>query len=345
MAIEAPTVQDVQGVSPEQTHVRRSHFLSSFRLWQMRAFFSMATLYLFYYFGKKNIGVAAGSLEEKLGLSHEQLGFALTAFTLTYALGQFINGFLGDRYSPRRIMLIGAIGGVVANILFGLSNALLLFVVFWAINGYFSSMGWAPGCRILCNWFPERRWGWWMGLYNFFPYLGGALVSPIAAYCIERWGGWQGAFFIPPLFLAVMAVFFALLCKDSPEKVGIATPWNHGSERSNEPVDAKAYWRVQPSSHDRAICGGLRRKCHSLGPSELDHSDPPDAPGRGGLRDGTDQGRLGRFFARFRRDVLCSGAWRGFRPSLPSPSVANNLPGNDRRRRCVVPPVTGGIPA
>ena len=130
MTVEALPIRRV-GFEPPQ--VRRKAATSpsaTLRLWQMRAFFSMAVLYLFYYFGKKNIGVAAGAIEQSLGLSHRQFGWVLTAFTLTYALGQFLNGFLGDRYSPKRIMLIGALGGVAANILFGLSHTLVLFVVF-----------------------------------------------------------------------------------------------------------------------------------------------------------------------------------------------------------------------
>ena len=216
----------------------------SLTLWQARAFFSMAGLYLFYYFGKKNIGPATKAIEDAFGLGHQQFGWALTAFTLTYALGQFINGFLGDRYSPKRIMLIGALGGMAANLLFGLGNTLVLFVIFWAINGYFSAMGWAPGCRILCNWFPEKRWGWWMGLYNFFPYFGGALVVPVAAWSVNRWG-WRGAFFLPPFFLLLMAVAFAFLGKSSPEQAGVRTPW-HNRRRgdSKKRTGAQEYWQA-----------------------------------------------------------------------------------------------------
>jgi sugar phosphate permease len=210
----------------------------------MLAFFSMAALYLLYYFGKKNIGPATRAIEEAFGLSHSQFGWALTAFTLTYALGQFINGFLGDRYSPKAVMLIGALGGVVANVLFGLGNSLILFIVFWAINGYFSSMGWAPGCRILCNWFPESRWGWWMGVYNFFPYLGGALVLPVAAWSVTQYG-WRAAFFIPPVFLLGMALLFVWLGRSSPEAVGLCLPTRtRGSSNTGARIGRTEYWRA-----------------------------------------------------------------------------------------------------
>ena len=113
---------------------------------QLIAFFSMAFLYLFYYFCKYNFGVALKEIQDVFGFSNQSIGWITTIFTLAYAAGQFINGFLGDRYGPKRIMLIGAVGSVIANVCFGLSGTLVFFVLFWAINAYFSSCGWAPGC-------------------------------------------------------------------------------------------------------------------------------------------------------------------------------------------------------
>lgn len=65
---------------------------------QLTAFFSMAVLYLFYYLCKYNIGVAIKEMQDVFGYSNQSIGLIATIFTLTYAAGQFINGFLGDRY-------------------------------------------------------------------------------------------------------------------------------------------------------------------------------------------------------------------------------------------------------
>ncbi len=53
-------------------HMQRDAVKSrSLTLWQSRAFFSMAVLYLFYYFGKKNIGWPPRPFEDTFGFSHE----------------------------------------------------------------------------------------------------------------------------------------------------------------------------------------------------------------------------------------------------------------------------------
>ncbi|MCH8120108.1 MAG: MFS transporter [Planctomycetes bacterium] len=209
---------------------------------QMIAFFSMASLYLFYYFCKYNIGVATKEMQDVFGFSNQSIGWITTIFALTYAAGQFINGFLGDRYGPKRIMLIGAVGSVIANVCFGLSGTLVFFVLFWSINAYFSSCGWAPGCSILYRWFPEDRWGGWMGIYNAMCYLGGAIVLPIAAFAITKWG-WRGAFFLPSVFPLGMAVVFALFGKNSPADAGLETEWMPNDQNIPEKrIGAKEYW-------------------------------------------------------------------------------------------------------
>ena len=103
---------------------------TGFHRLRMQAFFSMSILYLFYYFCKYNLGTAAKGIQDEFGYSSRDFGMVTTVFTLVYAAGQFVNGFLGDRYGPKRIMLIGAVGAVVANVCFGLSGVLWLFILF-----------------------------------------------------------------------------------------------------------------------------------------------------------------------------------------------------------------------
>ena len=79
-------------------------------IWQIRAFFSAGILYLFYYFCKYNLSAATPGIKEEFGFTDQTFGWILTAFLLVYAFGQFVNGFLGDRYGPKLILAIGALG-------------------------------------------------------------------------------------------------------------------------------------------------------------------------------------------------------------------------------------------
>ncbi len=211
-------------------------------IWQIRAFFSMGILYLFYYFCKYNLGAATKGMQDELGFSNKTIGMIITVFTLTYAAGQFLNGFLGDRYGPKRILIIGGVGGVIANVCFGMSGTLTFFIAFWALNAYFSSCGWAPGSRIMFHWFPENRWGTWMGIFNALCYSGTFLVFPIATFAVDRWG-WRSAFFVCPAFLLTMTIAYLWLGRSSPKDAGLKTEWRQ--EDQQKPVKragAREYW-------------------------------------------------------------------------------------------------------
>ncbi len=232
------------GVVMDGTEKREVIGSKGLHYWQGRAFFSMGILYLFYYFCKYNLSAATKDMQDDLGLSSSKIGLLITIFSLTYAGGQFLNGYLGDRFGPKRILLIGAFGGVIVNVCFGLSSTLAFFAAFWAANAYFSSCGWAPGSRIMFNWFPRQHWGKWMGIFNALCYTGSFLVFPIATYSISRWG-WRSVFFVCPAFLLVMAILYCWLGKSSPHDAGLTTEWDSEEEKFvSEKLGKKDYWEA-----------------------------------------------------------------------------------------------------
>lgn len=191
---------------------------------QLKVFLSMILLYTFYFVVNYNLGPSSMSIQKELNITSSEFGIIFTVFTLTFALGQFFSGFLSDRYSAKKIMLIGAFGAIVANLCFSLSNSLLLFTIFWGINGLFLSLGWSPGCSILFNWFPKSRLGLFMGIYNAFSFLGGVIVYPLVGYIIPTFG-WRAVFVIPPIILFLWSFEFISIVKDTPNQAGFNIDW------------------------------------------------------------------------------------------------------------------------
>lgn len=87
-----------------------SHILkeNEFHPVQLRVFFVMITLYTFYFTCNNNLGVAADRIQQSFDLSNATFGILFTIFTLGFGLGQFFSGYLGDRYSPKLLMFLGA---------------------------------------------------------------------------------------------------------------------------------------------------------------------------------------------------------------------------------------------
>ena len=77
-----------------------------------------------------NLSIANKSISTEFNFSRADLGRILTTWALAYACGQIINGLLTDRIGGKRAMLIGAVGTITMNILFGAAS-------FWGILGLF----------------------------------------------------------------------------------------------------------------------------------------------------------------------------------------------------------------
>lgn len=221
---------------------------------QLRVFFVMITLYTFYFTCNNNLGVAADRIQQSFDLSNATFGILFTIFTLGFGLGQFFSGYLGDRYSPKLLMFLGAIGATAANIGFGLSSGMKAFAIFWAINAVSMSMGWSPGCSVLFRWIPQKRWGLFMGLFDAFAFLGGIIIYPVAGFAIT-FLSWRAAFFLPALLLLMWSVVFCIYVKDTPQQYGFTVEWEHsGISDAKAPAseDAKDPTPVSGDAKDSA---------------------------------------------------------------------------------------------
>lgn len=221
---------------------------------QLRVFFVMITLYTFYFTCNNNLGVAADRIQQSFDLSNATFGILFTIFTLGFGLGQFFSGYLGDRYSPKLLMFLGAIGATAANIGFGLSSGMKPFAIFWAINAVSLSMGWSPGCSVLFRWIPQKRWGLFMGLFDAFAFLGGIIIYPVAGFAIT-FLSWRAAFFLPALLLLMWSVVFCIYVKDTPQQYGFTVEWEHsGVSDAKDPASASG--DVKDSAKDPAPGSG-----------------------------------------------------------------------------------------
>ncbi len=219
---------------------------------QLKVFFTMITLYTFYFAANYNLSTTTKYMQDEFHLSNSEFGVLFTIFTLGFGLGQFAAGFLGDRYNPKLLMLIGAIGAAIANLCFAASNSMTAFAVFWGINSVSLSMGWSPGCSILFRWIPRKRWGLFMGFFDAFAFLGGILVYPVAGFAITYFS-WRAAFIIPPILLILWSVLFFLIVKSTPEEKGLTVEWAD-SEETKEKATLKDYWSILKNPTINLIC-------------------------------------------------------------------------------------------
>jgi MFS transporter, OPA family, glycerol-3-phosphate transporter len=189
-------------------------------------------MYASYYMCRYNFKFAAPGLEKEFGFTHSDITDMLGAWSLAYGTGQLVNGLLTDRIGGKTAMLIGAVGTIVVNLVFGFASFTGTFstmALIWLINGWFQSFGAPSMVKINAAWFNPHERGTFAGIFGFMIQLGQVAINwlgPVilAGMSIFTWtiakGEWQWLFRLPPIVVAVVAVLFALIPRESPEQAG-----------------------------------------------------------------------------------------------------------------------------
>jgi len=192
----------------------------------------LGLMYASYYMCRYNFRFATPGMIEEFGFTKFQITGMLSAWSLAYGTGQLVNGLLTDRIGGRTAMLIGAVGTIVVNLVFGFASFAGTFATFsliWLINGYFQSFG-APGMiKINAAWFNRTERGTFAGIFGFMIQMGQVAINNLApillaGFTIGTWvvaaGEWRWLFRIPPIVTTVMAILLAFVPRETPAAAG-----------------------------------------------------------------------------------------------------------------------------
>ena len=193
----------------------------SIATWQRKMFWLMWVTYASFYLCRVNISIALPKIMEEFDLTKSRMGMVLSSLFLLYAVGQFINGQLGDKLNSRRIITFGLLSSAVLNIVFGFNGGVVaLMVVVWGLNGYFQSMGWGPTVKAMANWFPAKIRGKTSGRLGTSYIIGGAF-SWFLAGSILKYFDWRFTFWFPAVVCIFIAVHWYIRARNAPEEVGL----------------------------------------------------------------------------------------------------------------------------
>jgi MFS transporter, OPA family, glycerol-3-phosphate transporter len=217
--------------SASSVGVENPELASSFRRAQWRMLLAAMFCYFFFYTGRQTFGFAIPGIQAEFGVSKAALGWASAALLWCYAIGQAINGNLGDKFGGRRVMSAGAILSVIMNWATSLTTGIVSLSVCWGINGYFQSMGWAPGSRLLSNWWGRHERGTVYGLYTFAAGMASVLSFVTSLIVVGYFQlDWRWIFRIPVMLLLLGGIAFYLIARERPEDMGFASPHDEADE-------------------------------------------------------------------------------------------------------------------
>ncbi len=217
---------------------------TSFHRARIRTLVVVMFCYLFYYTGRQNFGFAIPGISEELGLTKAALGWCSTALLWSYAIGQAINGPLADRFGGRRLMSLGGLLSFVMNVITSFAGSLAGVLVPWAGNGFVQSMGWAPGSRILSNWWGRAHRGRVYGAYVFAAGMSSVVTYVMAATVVDL--GWRWIFRGPVILMLLGCVTFWLLVREKPSDEGhsdVLEEANPLTDGADSTADEMNWWQ------------------------------------------------------------------------------------------------------
>lgn len=166
-------------------------------------------IYFTSYMTRKGYDASILAICEDTGLARTALGLASTAAVAVYGTGQFVTGFLADRFDSRRLIFI-------ALLITAACNASMTFIVgcipamvaLWAVNGFAQAMFWPPLIKIVAANLKGEAYSrgvFWISVASNCAII---MVFVLVSSCI-RFAGWRLSFWIVSAMAVAMAAIWS----------------------------------------------------------------------------------------------------------------------------------------
>jgi len=200
--------------------VDQNQISSQYSKYRKEVLASIIVLYGFGYTCRLALSIVKKPLIDNGIFSISELGLVGSAYFYGYALGKFFNGFLADYANIKRFFTFGLIASGLINISMGLNQSLILWVIFWFINGWVQGIG-APSCAIaLTNWFSPKERGRYYGIWSTAHSIGEGLTF-IGTAALVDYFSWRSGFIVPGILLIIVTAIGYRFLQDSPKSLGL----------------------------------------------------------------------------------------------------------------------------
>ena len=181
---------------------------------------SLCSISYFAVYIARNILSAVTPQMVELGYTEEYIGSISSLYFVFYAVGQLINGAIGDKIKAKWMISVGLLGAGITNIIF--SNITLFpgaATIVYALTGFFLSMIYGPMTKVVSeNTEPLHATRCSLG-YTFASLFGTPAAGLLASFLV-----WQSVFAVSSIILFVMSLagfcFFTVFEKRGIVKYG-----------------------------------------------------------------------------------------------------------------------------
>jgi PGF-CTERM protein len=147
---------------------------------------------------------------ERLGYSLHQASFVVALMTVTQATSQIGGGWLGDRFSKRRIAAACMVGHAVALMVLALATAFWMVLVFAVLHGVSWGMRGPLMAAMRADYFGSLSFGTITGVSSMFVMIGMMAGPLVAGILADRTGSYVPGFTVLAALAALGSVSFTL---------------------------------------------------------------------------------------------------------------------------------------
>lgn len=179
--------------------------------------FSLA--YFISYITRINFGAVISEMVSATGFSKDLLSLSVTGSFVTYGVGQLISGVLGDKISPKNLVLYGLIITVLMNMAIPFCTSPYTMMAVWCVNGFAQSLMWPPIVKLMTLMFSNevyKKVCEKVILASSFATIMVYLVSPV----LIAISGWKTVFFFSAILGLIMILVWQKYCLNlKPKRV------------------------------------------------------------------------------------------------------------------------------
>ena len=155
------------------------------------------------------------AIRGEFDLSATQLALLNSVFLWTYAVASIFAGWLGDRMSRSRVIILGLIAWSVATGLVPLAASFPLLLALRALVGLCESSYYPSGTALIGDWFPQKMRSRALSLHQTAVFAGSGIGALIAAIIADRFG-WRASFLLFGVLGVLLALFLMAYLHDRP---------------------------------------------------------------------------------------------------------------------------------
>jgi nitrate/nitrite transporter NarK len=154
-------------------------------------------------------------IRQDLGLTYSQAGSLSLAYLLINILMQLPSGFLADRYSPRRLLVIGTLGMMGLSLLLAFTQQYWQILLIQICMGFFGSFMFTPSMSIFIRCFSADRRAFASTLLMLGASASIFTINLVFPVIVNHFDSWRWPFIIFGTFGIIIALGLLVIGRDS----------------------------------------------------------------------------------------------------------------------------------